>query len=174
MGNIQNKMNGALGTTAAALAMASHINEQAKANDIKVTELQAEQAANAKEIEGAKTAYENDLNEAQQAILAHAEKEKFSEEEIKKLKEDPEYVNTAREKLKETREKGLEEAGNAYKEAFNKLGEEPEQEANALQLAYYRLREINQRIDTTNKLKFDVESRLAKQDVLAKKLKVLK
>ena len=42
MGNIQNKMNGALGTTAAALAMASHINEQNKANELKTTELEAE------------------------------------------------------------------------------------------------------------------------------------
>lgn len=174
MGNIQNKMNGALGTAAAALTMASHINEQAKANDIKITELEAEQAENAKELEGAKTAYENDLKEAQQAILANAEKEGLTEDEVKKLKEDPAYAQDMREKLKATREAGLEEAGNAYKEAYNKLGEKPEQESDLLKAAYERLRETNQRIATTNKLKFDVESRLARQDVLAKKLNVLK
>lgn len=172
--SIQRNINAALGTAAGAATMGKHISEQAKANDIKITELEAEQAANVKEIEGAKTAYANDLKEAQQAILAHAEKEGLSEEEIKKLEEDPEYANIAREKLKATREKELEEAGNAYKEAYKKLGEEPKQESDAIKLAYARLRETNQRIATTNQLKFDVESRLAKQDVLAKKLNVLK
>lgn len=174
MGNIQNKMNGALGTTAAALAMASHINEQAKANDIKVTELEAEQATNAKEIESAKTAYANDLKEAQQAILAHADEEKLTDAEKIALESDPEYAQDIREKLKENREAALQEAGLKYREAYDKLGVKPEQEASALKKAYDRLEETNKRIDTTNKLKFDVESRLAKQEVLAKKLQVLK
>ncbi len=172
--SIQNNINAMLGTAAAAATMGKHVSEQAKANELKVTELEAEQATNAKELEGAKTAYENDLKEAQQAILAHSEKEGLTEDEIKKLKEDPAYAQDMREKLKATREAELEKAGNAYKEAYNKLGEKPEQEAAALQKAYDRLEETNQRIATTNKLKFDVESRLAKQDVLAKKLNVLK
>lgn len=171
---IQNNINAMLGTVAAAATMGKHVSEQAKANELKITELEAEQAANAKEIEGAQTAYENDLKEAQQAILAHAEKEGLTEDEVKKLKEDPAYAQDMREKLKATREAGLEKAAENYKEAYNKLGEEPKQESDDLKLAYERLRETNQRIATTNKLKFNVESALARQDVLAKKLKVLK
>lgn len=171
---IQNNINAMLGTAAAATTMGKHVSEQKKANELKVAELEAELAANAKEIEGAKTAYENDLKEGQQAILAHADEEDFTEAEKLALESDPEYIQTAREKLKANREEALQEEGIRYKEAYNKLGEKPEQESEALKLAYERLRETNQRIATTNKLKFNVESRLAKQDVLAKKLKVLK
>lgn len=211
MGNIQNKMNGALGTTAAALTLASHINEQNKANELKVAELQAEKAANAKEIEGAKTAYANDQDQALIAIKANRQKElddykatfgdefdnpenqKKYDEFVKNFDKKLEAgdVEGLRQDLKMIRDTTVKIAGEDYAATLQneeKVMKDPaatQVEKNlayqatneyrkSLQKAYKRQEEVNERIATSNKLKFDVESRMARQNVLDKEMKLLK
>lgn len=166
MGAIQNSMNTMLGAAAGAATLGKHIhNENMK--------IETEKAGLAKEIEGLNVDIQNDEFEAQQAILAHAKDEGLSEEQVNKLKEDPAYAQHLRETvMKESRKQGLEVASKKYNEAVSEFGRDSavgEQASKELNRAYERLRELNQRIDTTNKLKFNKEQAEARLAALQKK-----
>ena len=172
MGNIQNKMNGALGTTAAALAMASHINEQNKANELKVTELEAEKIDAEAEAWQAKT----NLDKFNKDFSTDQTNEKVLQETIKNdhPKDSDDLIEKA---LKNKREAAVADQYEAFgnKQAYE--GNDEKQLStlnNNLELANKALTYVDSEIESRNKLKFDVKSRLAKQDVLAKKLQVLK
>lgn len=170
MGVIQNSINAGLGTIGAGVALASReLNEQ-KQNNI----------ANAQDkqiIEATTKALEADQFEAQQAILAHAKDEGLSQEEIAKLNEDPSYAQHLRETvMKEQRKQTLSLASKKYDETPEGKYEydkntgsffDPKEKAGKeLNHAYERLRELNQRIDATRQLKFDLES--AKERIKAR------
>lgn len=166
MGAIQNSMNTMLGAVAGAATLGKHMkNESVKK--------EAEKAGLAKEIEGLNVDIQNDEFEAQQAILAHAQDEGLAQDEIDKLKADPTYAQRLRETvMKESRKQGLEVASKEYNEAVSEYGRDSvvgEQASKNLNRAYERLRELNQRIDTTNKLKFNKEQAEARLAELKKK-----
>lgn len=156
-----NQALGVLGSAAAASAMGQSVSNQNK-------QIETEKAGLAKEIEGLNVDIKNDEFEAQQAILAHAKDEGLSDEQVDKLKADPAYAQHLRETvLKENRKEGLEVASKNYNEAISESGKE--QASKELNRAYERLRELNQRIDTTNKLKFNKEQAEARLATLQKK-----
>jgi len=161
-----NQALGALGSAAAASAMSQSVSEQKKARE-------AEKAGLAKEIEGLNVDIKNDEFEAQQAILAHAKDEGLSEDEVYRLEKDPAYAQHLRETvLKESRKEGLEVASKDYNQAVSEFGKDSvvgEQASKELNRAYERLRELNKRIDTTNKLKFNKEQAEARLAQLQKK-----
>lgn len=166
MGAIQNSMNGMLGAAAGAATLGKHMhNENLKIN--------TEKAGLAKEIESLNVDIKNDEFEAQQAILAHAKDEGLAQDEIDKLKADPTYAQHLRETvMKESRKQGLQVASQEYDKAVSEYGKDSlvaEQASKDLNRAYERLRELNQRIDTTNKLKFNKEQAEARLAELQKK-----
>jgi hypothetical protein len=166
MGSIQNSINAGLGTIGAGVALASREIEQQKQNNIAT-------AQDKQIIETTTKALEADQFEAQQAILAHAKDEGLSEDEITKLKEDPSYAQHLRETvLKEQRKQALSLASKKYDETPEGKYEydkntgsffDPKEKAGKeLNYAYERLRELEQRTDTTRQLKFNLESAKAR------------
>ena len=117
-------------------------------------------AANATDqeiVETNKKALEADQFEAQQAILAHATDEGLNEAQIKKLHEDPTYAQELREtKLIEKRQKRIEDAG------FEYAKDSTEENNVQLKKAYEAFRELNQRIEATRQLKFNLEAAKAR------------
>lgn len=159
MGTIQSSINAGLGTAAGALAAGKHIKQQQ-------LNIDAANAADQEIVETTQRAIEADQFEAQQAILAHAKDEGLSAEEIDRLKTDPTYAQHLRETvMKESRKQGLSLAGKEYDETIAEYGSDSglgKAAGENLNRAYERLRELNQRIEATNKLKFDLEAAQAR------------
>ena len=158
---IQNSINSLLNTAAAAATMGKHVKQQAAG-------LAAADAADQETVATTKKAIEADQFEAQQAILAHAKDEGLTEEQISKLKENPAYAQELRETtLKENRVAGLQEASERYNTYHDNPIDRIYKTGENLTRAYERLRELDQRIDTTRQLKFDLKS--AEQRIEARK-----
>ena len=155
MGTIQSSINQMLGTVAGAAAAGKHLKQQQ-------LNIDAANAADQEIVDTTKKAIEADEFEAQQAILAHAKDEGLAQDEIDRLKTDPTYAQHLRETvMKESRKQGLQVAGKEYDKAVSEYGKDSlvgEQAGKDLNRAYERLRELNQRIEATNKLKFDLEA----------------
>lgn len=156
MGEIQSSINQALGTVAGALAASKHLKQQQ-------LNIDAANAADQEIVETTKTAIQNDAIEAQQAILAHAKDEGLSGEQITKLKENPAYAQELRETtLKENRINRLQEAGERYDKYHNNPIDRIYKTGDQLNKAYESFRELNQRIDASRQLKFNLEAAQAR------------
>lgn len=169
MGTIQNSINQGIGAVGTLAAASSILKDQE-------TKRQAEVATATEVLKTNEEALKNDNYEAQQAILAHAKDEGLSQDEIEKLKTDPSYAQHLRETvMKERRKQGLEVASENYnnasedKLAKNKSGKlmlddkgnpmtEKDVANKQLLKAYKSFEELNDRIEATRQLKFNVES----------------
>lgn len=151
-----NQVMSLLGTAAAMSTMGQSVSEQKKANE-------AANAADQEIVKSTKTAIENDAIEAQQAILAHAKDEGLSEEQVNKLKEDPSYAQELRQTtLKENRINRLQEAGERYDKYHDNQIDRIYKTGDQLNKAYESFRELNQRIDASRQLKFNLEAAQAR------------
>ena len=169
MGSIQGSINQSIGAIATASALGKHIANQEKENKAKAAEANFEAEKYGSE-------YDADINEAQQAILAHAKDEGLTQDEIERLQRDPEYAQTLRENvLKPQREQSLAMTSKKYYDTpegqieYDKNTHEfydpKERAGEELNYAYDRLREINQRIETNRVLKFNRDSALRRVEI---------
>lgn len=160
-----NQMLGALGTATGALAVGKHIQNQNK-------EIAAKNAEDQQIIDTTKTAIKNDTIEAAAAISAH-------EPEFKKMLKDGNYdlknltdeqvdalskeVDSFRSgKLTDDRIDRMEKAGEKYENYHDNKIDRIYKTGDQLNKAYESFRELNQRIDASRQLKFNLESAQAR------------
>ena len=181
MGVIQNSVNQALGTAAAAATLGKHIQNQELEKETKLAE-------NAAEFTRKGAAFKNDTIEAATAISAHEptfsakvgdknfkdmsaeELNKMTDEQVEKLAIDVDAFRSGKmtqDRIDRMGKAGEElKAANALKDDYVEFKggeaitkEDKIAEANKhLEKAYEASRELNARIDASRKLKFDIET----------------
>lgn len=160
-----NQMLGALGTATGALATGKHILNQNK-------EIAAKNAADEEIISSTKTAIKNDTIEAAAAISAHEPEFKkklddgkydlnnLSDEQVTALSKEVDSFRSG--KLTEDRINNIREAGEKYEKYHDNKIDRIYKTGDQLNKAYESFRELNQRIDASRQLKFNLESAQAR------------
>ena len=163
MGTIQNSINGMLGAAAGAATLGKHISNQNK-------EIEAKIAEDEQIIKTTETAMKNDTIEAASAIAAHepgfAEKIKdydlqnLDEDEYNELREEVDAYRSG--KLMDDRLTRMKEAGENYQKYHNNKIDRIFKTGDQLAKAYHSFEELNQRIEASRQLKFNLESAKAR------------
>lgn len=165
MGAIQNSMNGMLGAAAGAATLGKHISNQNK-------EIKAANAADEELVETTKKAIKNDTIEAATAIAAHEPEfkkildegkydlTKLTDEQVDKLTQEVEAFRTG--KMTEDRIENMKKAGENYQKYKDNKIDRIYKTGDQLKRAYERFRELNQRIDASRQLKFNLEAAQAR------------
>ena len=160
-----NQMLGALGTATGALATGKYIQNQNK-------ELAAKNAEDQQIVDTTKTAIKNDTIEAAAAISAHEHEFKkmlddgkydlknLSDEQVSALSKEVDAIRSG--KLKDDRIDRIKDAGEKYKLYHNNKIDRIYKTGDQLNKAYESFRELNQRIDASRQLKFNLESAQAR------------
>lgn len=165
MGTIQSSINAGLGTAAGALAAGKHLKQQQ-------LNIDAANAADEQTVKTTKQAIRNDTIEAAAAIQAH----EGNEEAFKKVFEGIDFnklgelddtgiedlakrVATYRTgKMTTDRIADIQESGERFQKYHDNKIDRIYKTGDNLKRAYNRFRELNQRIDASEQLKFDLES----------------
>lgn len=160
-----NQMLGALGTATGALATGKYIQNQNK-------EIAAKNAEDQQIIDTTKTAIKNDTIEAAAAISAHEPEFKkrladgkydlnnLSDEQVTALSKEVDDFRSG--KLTDDRVTRIKEAGEEYEKYHNSKIDNIYKTGDQLNKAYESFRELNQRIDASRQLKFNLESAQAR------------
>lgn len=160
-----NQALGALGTATGALAAGEHIKQQKAANEAAIAE-------DKQIVDTTKTAIKNDTIEAATAIAAHEPEFKkildegkydltnLTDEQVDKLTQEVEAFRTG--KMTEDRITNMKEAGERFDKYHDKKVDKIYKTGDQLKRAYERFRELNQRIDASRQLKFNLESAQAR------------
>lgn len=160
-----NQTLGALGTVTGALATGKFIQNQKK-------EIAAKNAEDQQIIDTTKTAIKNDTIEAAAAISAHEPEfkkkledgnydlENLSEEQVESLSKEVDAFRSG--KLTDDRITRIEEAGEKYDKYHDNTIDRIYKTGDQLNKAYESFRELNQRIDASRQLKFNLEAAQAR------------
>lgn len=160
-----NQALGALGTATGALAAGEHIKQQKQANEAAIAE-------DKQIVDTTKTAIKNDTIEAATAIAAHEPEfkkildegkydlTKLTDEQVDKLTQEVEAFRTG--KMTKDRITNMKEAGERYDKYHDNQIDRIYKTGDQLKRAYERFRELNQRIDASRQLKFNLESAQAR------------
>ena len=160
-----NQMLGALGTTTGALATGKYIQNQNK-------EIAAKNAEDQQIIDTTKTAIKNDTIEAAAAISAHEPEFKkrlnegkydlknLSDEQVTELSKEVDAFRSG--KLTDDRIDRMQNAGEKYDKYHDSKIDRIYKTGDQLNKAYESFRELNQRIDASRQLKFNLESAQAR------------
>ena len=160
-----NQMLGALGTATGALATGKYIQNQNK-------ELAAKNAEDQQIVDTTKTAIKNDTIEAAAAISAHEKEFKdmlkannydlhnLSDEQVTALSKEVDDFRSG--KLKDDRIERIKEAGEKYEQYHDNKIDRIYKTGDQLNKAYESFRELNQRIDASRQLKFNLEAAQAR------------
>ena len=159
-----NQMLGALGTTTGAIATGKYIQNQNKEIAAKNAEDQI--------IDTTKTAIKNDTIEAAAAISAHEPEFKkmlnegkydlknLSDEQVTELSKEVDAFRSG--KLTDDRIDRMQNAGEKYDKYHDSKIDRIYKTGDQLNKAYESFRELNQRIDASRQLKFNLESAQAR------------
>lgn len=165
MGTIQNNLNGMLGTMAGFATLSEHISNQNK-------EIAAANAADQEIVGSTKAAIRNDTIEAAAAISAHEPEFKdildkggydlnnLSDEQVDKLTKEVEAFRSG--KLTQDRIANMKEAGEDYQKYHDNKIDRIYKTGDRLNKAYQSFRELNQRIDASRQLRFNLEAAQAR------------
>ena len=160
-----NQMLGALGTTTGAIATGKYIQNQNK-------EIAAKNAEDQQIIDTTKTAIKNDTIEAAAAISAHEPEFKkrlnegkydlknLSDEQVTELSKEVDAFRSG--KLTDDRIDRMQNAGEKYDKYHDSKIDRIYKTGDQLNKAYESFRELNQRIDASRQLKFNLESAQAR------------
>ena len=160
-----NQTLGALGSATGALAAGKYIQNQNK-------EIAAKNAEDKQIIETTKTAIKNDTIEAAAAISAHEKDFKdmlkeggydlknLSDEQVTALSKEVDAFRSG--KLTNDRIDRMEEAGEKYDKYHDNKIDRIYKTGDQLNKAYESFRELNQRIDASRQLKFNLEAAQAR------------
>ena len=167
MGTIQNSINGVLGAVAGAATLGKHIKNQNK-------EIAAKNAEDEQIVKSTQEAIKNDTIEAASAIAAHEQgfADKIQDYDLKNLDDDEldelrEEVDAFRAgKMTEDRLDRMNEAAERYKKYHGNKIDRIYKTGDQLAKAYHSFEELNQRIDASRKLKFNLEA--AKERIKAR------
>lgn len=165
MGTIQNSVNTMLGTAAGAAAAGKHLKQQQLSID-------AANAADKEIVDTTKAAIKNDTIEAAAAIAAHEPEfkailkeggydlTKLSDDQVDSLTKEVEAFRTG--KLTKDRITNMKEAGERYDKYHDNQIDRIYKTGDQLKKAYEAFRELNQRIDASRQLKFNLEAAQAR------------
>ena len=165
MGTIQSSINQMLGTVAGAAAAGKHLKQQQLSID-------AANAADKEIVKSTKTAIKNDTIEAAAAISAHEPEFKaildkggydlnnLSDEQVDKLTKEVDAFRSG--KLTQDRIANMKEAGENYQKYHDNKIDRIYKTGDQLKKAYDSFRELNQRIEASRKLKFNLEAAQAR------------
>ena len=160
-----NQALGVLGSAAAASAMGQSLKEQKIAKEAAIAE-------DKQIVDTTKKAIKNDTIEAATAIAAHEQEFKkildegkydltnLTDEQVDKLTQEVEAFRTG--KMTEDRITNMKEAGENYQKYKDNKIDRIYKTGDQLNRAYERFRELNQRIDASRQLKFNLESAQAR------------
>ena len=160
-----NQAIGTLGSVAAVSAMSQSVSEQKKVNE-------AANAADKEIVKSTKTAIKNDTIEAAAAISAHEPEFKdildkggydlnnLSDEQVDKLTKEEDAFRSG--KLTQDRIANMKEAGENYQKYHDNKIDRIYKTGDQLKKAYDSFRELNQRIEASRKLKFNLEAAQAR------------
>ena len=160
-----NQAIGTLGSVAAVSAMSQSVSEQKKVNE-------AANAADKEIVKSTKTAIKNDTIEAAAAISAHEQEFKdildkggydlnnLSDEQVDKLTKEVDAFRSG--KLTQDRIANMKEAGENYQKYHDNKIDRLYKTGDQLKKAYDSFRELNQRIEASRKLKFNLEAAQAR------------
>lgn len=160
-----NQAIGTLGSVAAVSAMSQSVSEQKKVNE-------AANAADKEIVKSTKTAIKNDTIEAAAAISAHEPEFKdildkggydlnnLSDEQVDKLTKEVDAFRSG--KLTQDRIANMKEAGENYQKYHDNKIDRIYKTGDQLKKAYDSFRELNQRIEASRKLKFNLEAAQAR------------
>lgn len=160
-----NQALGALGTATGALAAGEHIKQQKQANEAAI-------AQDKQIVDTTKTAIKNDTIEAATAIAAHEPEFKkildegkydltnLSDEQVDSLTKEVDAFRSG--KLTEDRIANMKEAGENYDKYHDNKIDRIYKTGDQLKKAYESFRELNQRIDASRQLKFNLEAAKAR------------
>lgn len=163
--SIQGSVNGMIGSVAGAIATGKHISNQTK-------DLAAKNAADKEIVANTKTAIKNDTIEAAAAISAHEPEFKaildkgnydlnnLSDDQVSALTKEVDAFRSG--KLTEDRINNIREAGERYEKYHDNKIDRIYKTGDQLNKAYESFRELNQRIDASRQLKFNLESAQAR------------
>lgn len=163
--SIQGNINGMLGTVAGAAAAGKHINNQTK-------QIEAANAQDMQIVDATKTAIKNDTIEAATAIAAHEPEFKdildkggydlnnLSDEQVDSLTKEVDAFRSG--KLTNDRIANMKEAGENYDKYHDNKIDRIYKTGDQLKKAYESFRELNQRIDASRQLKFNLEAAQAR------------
>lgn len=164
-----NQALGTLGSLAAVSTMSQSVSEQKKANA-------AKNAEDEQIVKSTKTAIRNDTIEAATAIKAHEGKEekfiktfegidfdKLGELDEKGIEDLAKRVDTYRSgKMTDDRIEKMNKAGDKYQKYHDNPIDRIYKTGDNLKKAYESFRELNQRIDASRQLKFNLEAAQAR------------
>lgn len=160
-----NQALGTLGSVAAVSAMSQSVSEQKKANA-------AKNAEDEQIVKSTKTAIKNDTIEAAAAISAHEPEFKdildkggydlnnLSDEQVDKLTKEVDAFRSG--KLTQDRITNMKEAGENYQKYKDNKIDRIYKTGDQLKKAYDSFRELNQRIEASRQLKFNLEAAQAR------------
>lgn len=160
-----NQALGTLGSLAAVSTMSQSVSEQKKANA-------AKNAEDEQIVKSTKTAIKNDTIEAAAAIAAHEPEFKdilnkggydlnnLSDEQVDKLTQEVDAFRSG--KLTQDRITNMKEAGENYQKYKDNKIDRIYKTGDQLKKAYDSFRELNQRIEASRQLKFNLEAAQAR------------
>lgn len=165
MGPIQSEINATISTALGAAVGAKHLQQQKK-------QIEAANAQDEQIIQSTQSAIKNDTIEAATAISAHEPEFKaildkggydlknLSDEQVTKLTQEVDAFRAG--KLTEDRIANMKEAGERYEKYHDNPIDRIYKTGDQLNKAYESFRELNQRIDASRQLKFNLESAQAR------------